>query len=109
VPALLILAGCGDGARDDAGRTIACGVEGHAPDQLCGLEVAADAHGKGTLRLVLRRPDGGFQRLLWPKNGTLMTADGAKPLVAERLAGGGVGVRVDGWFYRLEKQGGGLP
>lgn len=109
MPALLILAGCGDGARGDAGPSVACGVEGGALDQRCGLEVVADAGDKGTLRLVLRRPDGGFQRLVWPKDGTLAVADGAEPLAAERLAGGGVTVRVGGWVYRIEKQGGGLP
>lgn len=79
------------------------------PDQRCGLDVVADAKDKGMLHLVLRKPDGGFQRLVWPKDGTLALADGAEQLAAERLVGGGVAVRVGGWVYRIEKQGGGLP
>lgn len=118
--ATLLLAGCeggrvngntaqaepamGDGIKGS--RSIPCGPGAGAPRLSCLLEV--EDH-DGDLRLVLRKPDGGFQRLLWPKNGTLVPADGADPLETMALTGGGVEVRIGGWRYRMEKKGGGLP
>lgn len=104
----LLLAGCGDGARpaEEEGRTIACGPVGAATDQPCLLQVRDD---DGTLLLTLRQPEGGFRRLVWPKGGALAAADGAEPLVAKRLPGGGVEARIGGWLYRIEAKSGGLP
>lgn len=104
----LLLAACGGGnpAEQGDGRAIACGPVGQAPTQSCLLQVVDD---KGTLRLTLRQPEGGFRRLVWPKGGELAAADGAESLAAERLPGGGVDARIGGWLYRIEAKGGGLP
>lgn len=104
---LLSLAAC-SGAPDAGGngRDIACGPLGTAPDLVCRLEVTDD---KGNLTLTLRKPDGGFRKLLWPKGGMLAAADGAERLDAARLPGGGVEARIGGWAYRIERKGGGLP
>ncbi|HEX7858313.1 MAG TPA: hypothetical protein VF503_31915 [Sphingobium sp.] len=104
----LLLAGCGGGAQQAEGdsRPIACGPAHAAPDQSCLLQVKND---EGTLRLTLRQPEGGFRRLVWPKDGELASADGAEPLDVKRLPGGGVEAHIDGWLYRIEAKGGGLP
>ncbi|MET0363389.1 MAG: hypothetical protein ABW169_01930 [Sphingobium sp.] len=106
---LLGLSGCGGLSapqEEDDSRSIPCGpVEGQ-PTQSCLLQVRDD---KGKLILTLRQPDGGFRRLIWPKGGQLAAADGAEPLKATGLAGGGVEARIGGWLYRIEAKGGGLP
>jgi hypothetical protein len=103
---LLLLAGCGSARPDGDSRIIACGPDGGAVDRPCTLEVSDEA---GTLRLVLRQPEGGFRRLVWPKGGALSAADGADALQTARLPGGGVEARIGGWTYRIEAKGGGLP
>ncbi|MFT3967362.1 MAG: hypothetical protein QM690_15920 [Sphingobium sp.] len=59
--------------------------------------------------MTLREPQGGFRRLVWPKGGALSASDGAEPLEAASLPGGGVEARIGGWLYRIEAKGGGLP
>lgn len=104
---LLLLSACGTASRPDAdSRAIACGP-GKRTDLSCRLQVRED--GKGALHLTLRQPEGGFHRLDWPKGGQLIAADGAEPLVASPLTGGGVEAHIGGWTYRIEAKGGGLP
>ncbi|MCE7798552.1 hypothetical protein LWE61_18630 [Sphingobium sufflavum] len=87
-------------------RTIPCGPRTGEPTESCRLEVTDR---NGDLHMILRQPDGGFRRLLWPKDGALAPADGADPLETTALKGGGVEVRIGDWRYRIEKKGGGLP
>lgn len=122
--AVLLLAGCNDIAKSPGesakvqgsvaekaageigSRTISCGPHTGEAVYSCLLEVDDR---KGDLYLTLRQPEGGFRRLVWPKDGILAPADGAEPLEAMALKGGGVEVRIGGWRYRIEKSGGGLP
>lgn len=106
IPIVLLLSACGTAPAQGDGRAIACGTEQHV-DRSCILQVSED--GKGTLLLTLRQPEGGFRRLVWPKGGQLVAADGAEALVAKGLPGGGVEASIDGWTYRIEAKGGGLP
>jgi len=104
---LLLLSACGTASQPEAdGRAIACG-SGARTDLSCRLQVSED--GRHGLHLTLRQPEGGFHRLIWPKGGQLAAADGAEPLVASPLKGGGVEARIGGWTYRIEAKGGGLP
>lgn len=105
VASLLTGCGGGEGVAHDR-RAIVCGPEGVAPTLQCTVEVVDSA---GNLLLTVRRPDGGFRRLSWPRGKALTAADGAEPLRAQSLPGGGVGVSIGGWTYRIERQGGGLP
>jgi hypothetical protein len=102
---LLILPGaCHGEAQPEAGdsRAIACGPLGASAPASCQMQVREEG---GTLHVTVRRPDGGFRRLIWPKDGPIAAADGAEPLDVIPRAGHGVEARIDGWFYRLEAPG----
>jgi hypothetical protein len=109
LPALLLLAGCGDPdtaqeAEDAAGAEgndrIACAVGGAATlDRVCTLDRTSSPDGT---TLTLRHPDGGFRRLLVTRDGRgVIAADGADPALVTVVEAQEIEVSLAGDRYRL--------
>ena len=74
---LFVLAGCGGPPAPEAADLIECAVDG-APafKRVCTLERSAGRE----IRLTIRRPDGGFRRLVATRDGRgVVAADGVEP------------------------------
>ncbi|RHW17244.1 hypothetical protein D1610_11925 [Sphingomonas gilva] len=106
--ALLLLAACGEGAADpnaiapasdDAGE-IECAAPGDAEfARVCTLDRMQSDEG---LILTVRRPDGGFHRLLVTTDGRgVVSADGAEPATVSVIGDNRIEVAVGGARYRL--------
>lgn len=78
---------------------IECAVAGRGFERSCTVEQREAAEG---LALVVRHPDGGFRRLLLPRDGSgVRAADGAEPATVEVTADGRAEVAVGRDRYRL--------
>lgn len=109
---LLLLAGCGGGepgtaangaaarAPGEPDNRIECQVAGAASfARACSIEAAESAEG---LVLTLRKPDGGFRRILVADDERgLVAADGAEPADIALLADGRIEVSLGGDRFRL--------
>jgi hypothetical protein len=108
---LLLLGACGDGGGGNAAGegppaaaagadTIECalgGAEGF--ERHCALNYREDEAG---LTVTIRHPNGGFRRLLLPRDGSgARAADGAEPARVTVLDGGRAEVAIAGDRYRL--------
>lgn len=104
--ATLLLAGCGnaaersatsDGPADDR---VDCRPAGEARfARICMLDAADSPDGRV---LTLRKPDGGFRRLLVTPDGRgVVAADGAEPARVAILDGGRIEVEIGGDRFRL--------
>lgn len=106
---LLLLASCGQGGGDAAGEApaaaagadrIDCALGGaEVFERHCALNYREDEAG---LTVTIRHPDGGFRRLLLPRDGSgARAADGAEPARVTLIDGGRVEVAIAGDRYRL--------
>lgn len=104
---LLALAGCGrGGSADEAGSSdahdgrIECRIGGTADyERFCTLE---RSDGEGGRTLTLRKPDGGFRRLLVTGDGRgVVAADGAEPARVTIIADDRIEVEIGGDAFRL--------
>lgn len=97
LPLLLLLAACADRAAPDPvpeDRRIACALDGAAAfERVCSWEQAGE-------RITLRRPDGGFRRVLAGAEG-MEAADGAEPVGVAEVGPGLLEISVAGDRYRL--------
>ena len=110
LPALLLLAACGDAdtpsqqreaAAEAAGNNrIACAVGGAETfDRVCTLDRTSSPDGT---TLTLRHPDGGFRRLLVTRDGRgVIAADGADPALVTAVGAQEIEVSLAGDRYRL--------
>jgi hypothetical protein len=100
--ALMLLASCGDDAvpgQAPRGEAIECAIGGGAWQRNCTLEYVERRDG---LTLVVRNPQGGFRRLLVPRDGTgAIAADGAEPATVTVIGDGRAEVSVGRDRYRL--------
>ena len=95
--ALLLLAGCGGAAPDDRIECRPAGAASFA--RVCTMENIETAEG---LVLVLRKPDGGFRRILQANDGRgLVAADGAEPADVALLPDGRIEISLGGDRFRL--------
>jgi len=102
LPLLLVLTACGEtspagngaASTGDDGR-IECRI-GEAPfERVCTVERAGD-------QLTIRKPDGGFRRLLAVTDGRgVVAADGAEPARVTLIDGGRIEVAIGGDAFRL--------
>lgn len=97
---LILLAACGGKGGKPAGEAIDCRLPGaSAFENVCTMEKLASPD--GTV-LILRRPDGGFHRLLIVGDGRgVIAADGAEPVEVSPSEEGSIDVEVGSGTYRL--------
>ncbi len=99
-PMLLLVAGCSDGETANGAA---------APDDRidCRVGAAADFERSCTMeaadggRLIVRKPDGGFRRLLRRTSDGFAAADGAEAAHVTRLRDGRFEVEIGGDRFRL--------
>ena len=113
--AVLLLAACGRQAPDNAafsraiaeanaqaaddGRIVCAPAGSDAFARACTLDRTQSAQG---LIITVRRPDGGFHRLLAVKDGRgLIAADGAEPAKVSIVGDGEIEVAIGGDRFRL--------
>jgi hypothetical protein len=118
--AALALASCGDGAAPEAGAnnvggdgneapaavapiaedgTIECSIGGGGFERSCTLDQREGPQG---LTLTIRNAQGGFRRLLLPRDGSgAVAADGAEPAQVTVIADGRAEVSIGGDRFRL--------
>jgi len=79
--------------------TIECAIGGGRFERSCTVERREGPQG---LRLTIRNAEGGFRRLLLPRDGSgAVAADGAEPAQVTVLADGRAEVAIGGDRYRL--------
>lgn len=111
LPAALLVAACGGAPPGDTtngaaapepgepDNRIACRVGGAARfERVCAVETADSAAGRV---LVIRKPDGGFRRLLATGRGGVAAADGAERVEAVRMSDGRTEVSIGGDRFLL--------
>jgi len=105
-PALLLLAACSGaeapgetaGGAAAPGDRIDCSVAVAADyERSCTIEAADGADGR---LLIVRKPDGGFRRLIVTADG-VVAADGAEQATATILSDGRIEVEIGGDRFRL--------
>ena len=95
---LLACGGGGDEAARPAGETIECAIGGGAFERTCTVERQEGPEG---LTLTIRNAEGGFRRLLLPRDGSgAVAADGAEP-ARVTVTGGQAEVTIGSDRYRL--------
>jgi hypothetical protein len=110
--AALMLAACGEAASDNAiivaakspeDARIDCQIRGAAQfERFCTIDREQGPEGR---ILVLRKPDGGFRRLLVATDGRgVVAADGAEPAVVSLLPDDRIEVAIGGDRFRLPAQ-----
>jgi hypothetical protein len=101
VPALLLFS-CGEGgtgSQAQAGEAIECAIGGGAFERSCTME---RREGPDGLTLTIRNEQGGFRRLLLPRDGSgAVAADGAEPAGVTVIGDGRAEVAIGGDRYRL--------
>jgi hypothetical protein len=97
---LLALTACGQEAADPPrGDAIDCALGSAGFQRQCTFEQRETADG---LTLILRRPDGGFRRLLLRRDGRgAIAADGVEQPQVTTIADGRAEVAIGGDRYRL--------
>ncbi len=109
-----LLSACGEAAQENMARPeapaaavpsaaedrrIECAVGGGGFERSCTIETRESAEG---LVVVLRSADGGFRRLLLPRDGSgAVAADGAEPATVTGIGDGRAEVAIGGDRYRL--------
>ena len=103
---LPVLSGCGEGdsaaqaAAEAEDNRIECRI-GNSPqfDRFCTIEHGSSDAGR---ILVVRKPDGGFRRLLVAGDGRgVVAADGAEPAQVTIIADDRIEVAIGGDLFRL--------
>jgi hypothetical protein len=105
----LILAGCGQAAPEagqgaaaagPGGDRIECRIgEAREFERFCTIELGESEAGR---TLTVRKPDGGFRRLLVANDGRgVVAADGAERAVVTVIADDGIEVAIGGDSFRL--------
>ena len=100
--AVLLLLSCGGAAEEQApppGTAIECAIAGRAFERTCSVQRSEGGEG---LTLTIRNAQGGFRRLLLPRDGSgARAADGAERAAVTMLADGRAEVALGGDRYRL--------
>ena len=110
LPLVLLLCACGEAAPNAGSRTVAVAApdDDHiecrigaavAFERFCTVEFAEGEAGR---TLTVRKPDGGFRRLLVASDGRgVVAADGAEPAVVTLIDAGRIEVAIGGDTFRL--------
>ncbi len=99
-----LVAACDEAAEDMAAtmpdNRIECRIgASNSFERHCTLEQAEEERGKA---IVVRKPDGGFRRLLITDDGRgVVAADGAEPAVVNIIDDGRIDVAIGGDNFRL--------
>ena len=99
-----LLAACDEAADETAatepGNRIECRIGASTSfERHCTLEQAEEEQGRA---IVVRKPDGGFRRLLITDDGRgVVAADGAEPAVVNIIDDGRIDVAIGGDNFRL--------
>ena len=97
-----LLLSCGDAGerrREEAAGTIECAIGGGPFERSCTIDTREGADG---LTVTIRNEEGGFRRLLLPRDGSgAVAADGAEPATVTVIGDGRAEVAIGGDRYRL--------